>query len=184
MAALQLSGAETTTCKYDSIPINLVNVDIFRNFEFEEKFVNVFNTNELNPSCKMCYINFCKLLFCLLVHYDGADEVNILYNYTKVFIQHCYRDIMHTIKYCPRTATEFHSEKRGVLTCIECVGKCVYIIECTARSFYGMDWRPSVTFGVASTHVYKVFILFLLECKNSCLDDDTEDDGSELMDFF
>lgn len=181
MDVLKSSVVNSTTCSYDTIPFDMINCEVFNDEQRAEEFIRVFNT-PINKSCENCYINFCKLLFCVLLQFDSNDDVNLQYNYTKVFIEQCFRDFMQTIKCCPRAVTQFHDDKEQLLTCDLCIGNCVFLIECTATSFYGPNWRPSLSFGIASTHIFRVFLLYIVECKNGCFIGVNED-NEELMDY-
>ncbi len=169
---------ESTSCGWETIPPNLMNFKVFSDEQFESEFVGVFSVNPLNPACKSCYSNFCKLAFALFRRWDYDDNVDIKYSYTKVFIERAYTGCIQALKNCPNNETFFHTD--SLLTCTLCMQKCIYQLELAAGSFFGRTWQPFLDYSLGATHLYSVFIQFLSTCKNGCLV--VEDDFTELMD--
>src|SRR5258705_181961 len=100
--SVQSSLCDSTTCNFGSIPATLVSFDMFVNVEFDDEFCKIFSKNPINPECSPCFVNFAKLLYALLKAFDLiSQEVDIRYNYTRVFIEHCYQNFIKSLKQCP-----------------------------------------------------------------------------------
>lgn len=167
------SSCDSTTLSSEGIPRTVMwHVNAFKDIEFESHFSLIFKTNPLNPNCKLCYLNFTKLLYCLLREHDIRYDVDTRFACTKAFMDNCFRDFVYILTNCPNRATTFHTET--VLSCTTCMQKCIFLLECTARSFFGMAWRPLTSFGMGSCHLFTVFIQQLLKCRNGCFVDEDE----------